>query len=368
MKVFSMPADFKEKTIQEYKELNQTYDNVLIRETYGQLTEACMHKSGRAKSTIPQVGMRDLEKYVEFSKKNGIEFNYTLNAACFGNYEFSDEGIKEIKGLLRDLQNMGANNLTLTTPAIIELVKNIAPDMNIKVSAIAQVDSVKKMKHYIDIGVERIVVEPSVTKNFTILKNMAEQGADKLEVIVNDKCMRDCPYKIFHYNQTAHDNSKRGESYYFMSCGVKKSCNPQSYLNQNWLRPEDLHLYENMGIQNFKVEGREFVLEGDIVRLLKTYINESFDGNLLDLLHIFAPYDTEHQPYIDNKALDGYVEGFYNHKVSCNHICERCGYCAKFMRKSFTMPDNMSTIAADHYRKKNEFIQRINHETQIVVK
>lgn len=368
MKIFSMPADFKERTIQEYRELNQQYENVIIRETYGQLTEDCMHMSGRAKSTIPQIGMRDLERYVEFSKKNGIEFNYTLNAACFGNYEFSDRGIKEIKDLICDLQNMGVNGLTLTTPGIIELVKSIAPGMNIKISAISQIDSVKKMKHYIDMGAERIVIEPAVTKNFTLLRNMAAQGADKMEVIVNDKCMRDCPYRIFHYNQTAHDNSERGKSFYFMSCGVKKSKDPQIYLNLNWIRPEDLHLYENIGIQNFKVEGREFVLDGDIVTLLKAYIGESFEGNLLDLLHIFAPYDTEHQPYIDNKSLNGYVEGFYNNTVKCDQICKQCGYCAEYMRKSFTMPEHMSSVAAEYYKGENSYIQRLKQEPEITIK
>ncbi len=368
MKVFSVPADFKEKTILEYKNLNQSNENVVIRETYGQLTEGYMHMSGRAKSTIPPIDMKNLEKYVEFSNKNGIEFNYTLNAACFGNYEFSDVGILEIRRLLSDLHNIGIRNLTLTTPAIIELVKSIAPDMNIKASAICQINSVKKMNYYINSGVERFVVDPDITRNFTLLRNMVELGMDKMEIIINDKCMKDCAYKIFHYNQTAHDNNKRAESYYFMNCGVQKCGNPQAFLNLNWIRPEDLHLYENMGIRYFKVEGREFMLHGNMMKLLKAYIDESFDGNLLDLLHIFSPYDTAHQPYINNKALDGYVEGFYNNKVICNQLCEECGYCSEFLKKSFTIPDNMVAEATEFYSGKNEFIQRLKIESQITVK
>lgn len=368
MKVFSVPADFKEKTILEYKELNQSHNNTKIRETYGQLTEGYMHMSGRAKSTLPQICMKDLEKYVEFSSKNGIEFNYTLNASCFGNYEFTDEGIQEIRRLLIDLQNIGVKNLTLATPAMIELVKSIAPDMNIKASAICQINSVKKMKHYKKIGVERIVVDPDLTKNFKVLRNMAELGADKIEIIINDKCLKDCPYKIFHYNQTAHDNSNRAESYFFMNCGVQKSQDLQAYLNLNWIRPEDLHLYENMGIKYFKVEGREFMQHGTMMRLLKAYINESFDGNLLDLLHIFAPYDTENQPYIDNKALNGYVEGYYNNKVVCDQQCETCGYCREFLKRSFKIPENMALEAIEYYNEKNNFIQRLKHEPQITIR
>lgn len=368
MKVFSMPADFKEETINEYEELNHMNENMVIRETYGQVTEGYLHMSGRAKDTIFQIGMKDLEKYVEFSKKRGMEFNYTLNAACFGNYEFSDKGIREIKELLHDLQTIGVNHLTLTTPSVMELVKDLAPDMKIKASAICEINSVKKMNHYKDIGVERFVVEPDLTRNFAVLKNMVKLGKDMLEIIINDKCLRDCPYKIFHYNQTAHDNDKRAESYYFMNCGVEKSSNPQNYLNLNWIRPEDLHLYETMGIRYFKVEGREFMEKGNIIKFLKAYIDESFDGNLLDLLHIFSPYDTAHQPYIDNKSLDGYVEGFYDNNVLCDQICDTCGYCKKFMDRSFTMPVGMVPEAVAFYRSKNKFIERLSSEAPISVR
>lgn len=168
MKIFSVPADFNEKTIDAYNELNQKYAEAYVGETYGQVTKDYMHMSGRAVDSLPQIGIRELERYVNYSLRKGIKFNYTLNAACFGNYEFTDAGIREIKALLKDLDSIGVTNLTLATPSIIEMVKDFAPNMKIKVSAICQVDSVMKMKHYIDLGVERFVVEPSITKEFDI--------------------------------------------------------------------------------------------------------------------------------------------------------------------------------------------------------
>lgn len=364
MKIFSVPADFSEETVNAYYELNQKYPDAYVGETYGQVTKDYMHMSGRATKSLPQVGIRELEKYVNYSLRKGIKFNYTLNPACFGNYEFTDEGISEIKTLLKDLNNIGVSNITLATPSIIEMVRCFAPNMDIKVSAICQIDSVMKMKHYIDLGVERFIVEPSVTKEFDILKNMAQNCDGKMEIIINDKCMKNCPYKTFHYNQTAHDNNERAESYYFMNCGIRKSNNLQWYLNLNWIRPEDLHLYENMGIKYFKVEGREFILKGDIIRLLNAYIEECFDGNLIDLLHIFAPYDTEHQPYIDNKSLNGYVDAFYYNKIKCNQLCESCGYCESYMKKSYIMQDGLGKEASDFYFGRNKFLQKLEIEKQ----
>ena len=209
MKIFSVPADFETKSIEKYARINEGKKGAVIKETYGQLTEGYIHNSGRATGIIPDVGMRDLEKYVDFSLKKGIVFNYTINAACFGNLEFSDTGIKQIKELITDLKNIGVENLTLTTPGIIELVRAIAPNMKIKASAICQINSVQKMKHYLRLGIDRFVVEPSIIRDFAILRNMAQLASDKMEIIINDKCMRDCPYRIFHYNQTAHDNNEK---------------------------------------------------------------------------------------------------------------------------------------------------------------
>lgn len=365
MKIFSVPADFEIKSIEKYEQINERNKDAVVRETYGQLTEGYIHNSGRATGIIPDVSMHDLEKYVDFSLNRGIDFNYTINAACFGNLEFSDTGIKQIKNLLSDLKNIGVKNLTLTTPGIIELVMSIAPDMKIKASAICQINSVEKMKHYLRLGIDRFVVEPSIIRDFTILKNMAQLASDKMEIIINDKCMRDCPYRIFHYNQTAHDNSKEAESYYFMSCGVEKSQNIIKYLNLNWIRPEDLCLYQNMGIKYLKVEGREFIKSGNIEKLLESYMNESFDGNLLDLLHVFAPYDYIHQPYIDNKKLEGYVKGVYNGEVVCQQMCEKCGYCADYMSKAFKVSSKMALDAIEYYKANNLYLNRLKFETKI---
>lgn len=364
MKIFSVPADFSEKTINAYEKFNQKYPNAYVGETYGQITKGYMHMSGRVVGSLPQIGIKDLEKYVHYSLRKGIKFNYTLNAACLGNYEFTDEGVLEIKNLLKDLNNIGVSSITLATPSIIEMVRCFAPNMDIKVSAICQIDSVMKMKHYIDLGVERFVVDTSITKEFDILKHLTQQCDGKMEIIINDKCMKYCPYKTFHYNQTAHDNNERAESYYFMNCGIRKSQNMQWYLNLNWIRPEDMHLYENIGIKYFKVEGRAFIRNGDIQRFLSSYMNESFDGNLLELLHIFAPYDTENQPYIDNKALNGYVDAFYYNKIKCNQLCEHCGYCKSFMKKSYIMQDDLGKEASDVYMSKNKFLQKIKTEKQ----
>lgn len=361
MKRFSLPADFSEETIIKFNEFNNQQKNSLVHETYGQLTEGYLIKSGREKECLPKLGIKELEKYVDFSLKNGIKFNYTLNPACLGNMEFTRQGEKEIKRLLKDLWNIGIRDLTISSPVLIEIANLSGIEFNIKVSAIGHVDSITKLKFYKDLGVKRVVIEPDTYRDFSKLKQMSLCFNDGVEIIINDTCYKNCPYKIFHYNHEAHSNDRISQikGYFFMRCGIQKSYNLRNYLKLNWIRPENIKLYENIGIHNFKIQGRPFVSKGDIMNTLMCYSNEHFDGNLLELLHLFAPYDSSHQPYIDNKYLEGFIEGFYNKKVKCLEICDDCRYCDQYVEKAIREPEGILEDAMEFYKSHDQFIKMI---------
>lgn len=362
MKVFNIPADFKCETIVRYKELNNREIGIMVNETYGQLTYGYLVNSGRIKTLLPEIDIRMLEKYVDYSIKNGIKFNYTLNPACLGNIEFTRNGIKELKRLLQDLSNIGIKDLTITSPALIELVQMSDLEFDLKVSAISHVDSITKLDFYKKMGVKRVVIEPDLHRNFNMIMEMAQFFGDGLEIIVNDLCYKNCPYKIFHYNHEAHGNDYEGQvsNYFFMRCGMQKSGDFANYLKLNWIRPEDIKLYEKLGIHNFKIQGRPYIDKGNIIKVLMSYAQEKFDGNLLELLHLFAPYDAVHQPYIDNKALEGFVEGFYSEKVRCSNICGSCGYCNNFAKKSIKEPIEKLESAMKYYHAQDQFEKIVN--------
>lgn len=361
MKLFSVPADFKENSVKKFREINDSKGEMVINETYGQVTEGRIIRSGRIKKLLPEIDMRGLEKYVNFSLKNGIKFNYTLNPACMGNYEFTKQGIEEIRSFLLELNSIGIRDITVTSPAIMEIVKTVDLDFDIKVSAINHVDSVSKLSHYKKLGIKRIVVEPDTYRNFSLLKNMVHFWGEGLELIVNDLCYKNCPYKISHYNHEAHSNDykEQVQNYFFMRCGIQKSRNMRNYLKLNWIRPEDIDLYEKLGIHNYKIQGRGFVLNGDIMKTLECYQKKAFEGNLLELLHIFAPYDSKHQPYISNKKLDGFIDSFYSEKVVCDELCDQCGYCDLYAEKALEYSDALLSDAIKFYNSQDEFKKNV---------
>lgn len=333
MKKFTLPADFKEETIRKYVELNMTMSNASIFETYGQITAGDLIYSGRMSDSLPTVDMKLLEKYVKTSKKYGIEFNYTFNASCMGNYENSKEGCSKIIQLVDQLWDIGITTFTVAIPEVIELIKHYKPQSNIVVSTICEVNSVQKVLFYKKLGVKRIVVDADINRNLPLITAMQKACGNILEIIINNLCLYNCAYKMFHYNHDSHCvGNEKGGSYYTTRCFIQKHKQKENLLRANWIRPEDLKRYEDKGIEYYKLQGRPNVRFGQPWKSVYAYANNFYEGNLCDVLMLFAPSPTG--TYIDNRALDGFLDNFCVFRGESFSNCNDCSYCYQFAQKS----------------------------------
>lgn len=358
---FSIPADFKNTTIDRLNQLNETYPNAKVIETYGQLSEGTFLNSGRTTDVIPYADFKVLEQYVEYGNKNNIKFHYTLNPSCMGNMEFEEEGIDKIQTLLNQLYEIGIYSFTIAIPPLMEIARSLNEKLEIKTSTICEITSPGKGMFYKNLGAKRIVADADITRDFKTLKNICKAFGDGVEIIVNNVCYKNCAYKIFHYNHDSHCNQKGNikgliKDYYTNRCSLQKSQEPENLIKINWIRPEDLKYYKEIGIRHFKIQGRQSVLKGNLIRTVESYMKEDFDGNLFDLITLFAPYNA-FQPYIDNKKLDQFVERFYRYPNFCTDLCESCGYCASFAEKAM-LPEEVGRLneqAQKFYREYDKF-------------
>jgi len=55
-----------------------------------------------------------------------------------------------------------------------------------------------------------------------------------------------------------------------------------------WIRPEDLYLYEEIGIEMFKISGRAMPTER-ILMAATAYSSRHYDGKLHDILNVLTP-------------------------------------------------------------------------------
>ncbi|MCG7851233.1 MAG: protease, partial [Methanosarcinaceae archaeon] len=83
--------------------------------------------------------------------------------------------------------------------------------------------------------------------------------------------------------------------------------------------------YEHI-TDTFKIGGRTHFVNW-ILNLVDAYANESYDGNLMDLLD--CPKDLKDLFYIPNKELEGALTQW----KKCEKVCNRCGYCKRLADK-----------------------------------
>lgn len=368
MKYFDVPADFKKETIDGYYNLNQSYADSKVIETYGECTIGNGLGSGRPRDMVPMIDLKELEKYVEYSRKREIDFNYILNATCLGNKEFTEEGIREINLLLKRLYEMGIDTITVAMPSLIEIIKLSPYPFHIKASTLCHITNANKAITYKNMGVDRIVVDECLNRDFAKIKQIREAYGEKVELIINVICHRDCIYRPFHQNQCSHDNysGQNSTTFYPHRCMLKRVEEPGNMLRLGWIRPEDMNLYNQCGVEYFKIQGRHTVLKGDPVRTVKCYLDESFDGNLFELLDCFS-LTNSFNTYLDNKKLDGYIKPFWEHQGFCKNDCSNCHYCDKFVEKCIDLEEakKKKSMAEEFYKGYDQFsttVSKVNEE------
>ncbi len=316
---------------------------------------------------LPQVDRNFVEKYIRACHQKGIEFSYLLNAPCLGNLQYSRKGYGQIIDLLQWVVHSGADSVVVGVPYLIDLIRKRFPRLKIKASTTARINTVRKALQYEDMGVEEIIIDEHINRDFKTLEAIRKAVKCNLEILVNNICLWQCPYNYEHVNHDGHA-SREGEEeancylqYPGYLCLYRKLTEPVELLKSPWIRPEDLPHYEALGYDRFKITER-FKRTPLLLEHVRAYQSRYFDGNLLDLFTLprkgaFTPLHLEYfiKPehvnimkiselekvfdlevrqliQIDNRKLDGFIEHFK--KMDCNQTsCSQCLYCEKMFEK-----------------------------------
>lgn len=349
-----------------------------VYEIYGKLTSDYFG-GGRPSFYLPEVDRAGLERFVELTHRQGIAFNYLLNASAMGNTEYTREGQQQMEAMLEWLDGIGVDSVTVANAYFLRLIKKRYPRLKVRVSSHRYTDNARKVRFWVENGADYIVVsEVNIHREFRVLEAMQRAaGGVELQLIVNNWCRQDCAIAGNHAVGLSAASQRNGRGfpldYCSLVCNQLRLEQPVNYLRANWIRPEDLHLYEEMGFRNFKIVERNTPTAILLARV-RAYAERRYDGNLLDLVQNYAyPYeklgDRAKDAYsyrrllkyfvrpqavnlikfskvmtfgktasvlyplvgpnpvqIDNRALDGFMEFFKTQ--GCQTLdCESCRYC-----------------------------------------
>ena len=276
-----------------------------------------------------------------YLKKNGISLNLLFNGNCYGSEAVSLVLKNRVCSVIDFLEYAvgGVDIVTTTSPYIADIIKKNYQKIKVRASVNMRITDVCSME-YLSKYFDEYYIQRDFNRNFNHISRMkkwADKNGKKLSILANSGCMKYCSGQTFHDNLVSHENENVGlkgnEEFSANICKdfYKTKENRYKLISNTWIRPEDIHLYEDY-VSTVKLATR---MTSRPINVLKAYIEGSFVGNILDLL------EPNHSAqlgggYISNKKFPC---DFAQRMSKCNDDCEKCGYCKEVFKKTFVMPE-----------------------------
>ena len=314
---------------------------------YGVLSTSLIGTGGSSPENV-STAKEQAEEYIISARSAGLKFDYLLNAPSMSNMEWDKNTHEALLEHLDWIRSVGVDSVTVTIPYLVELIKRQFPQLKIRISTIAHVHNAARALFFESLGADSINLDFHVNRDFRSLKGITDAVKCEVILLANNLCLYQCPYEYYHHDGLGHASQSYNpvEGCYVDYCTIRCTLDRLSDVSQNikcrWIRPEDLRVYEEIGIGMFKISGRAMPTER-ILRAAAAYSSRRYDGNLHDILNVLTPkigfinavppgrqMHTGAPPpelHIDSQALDGFIDFFRNQ--DCLSECGRCDYCRK---------------------------------------
>ncbi len=265
------------------------------------------HRFGSARSSVHQPSPGELEQVVDLLRSRGTVPNVVLNSACYGGEQFSRGFLADLRRWFNQIVGLGILTVTVADPHLVSTIRREWPDVRVVVSTVAEVRTDGMAEYYDELGVARIVLSPDLNRDLSAVRRICDSCDADVELLVNEGCIFKCPFRQSHHRYNAHRSrgqlrrDSRGEVFRYVDlCGEMCRVDPSMVTASPFVRPEDIALYESLGVEYFKVAGRNMPVDW-IVNTAAAYQNRSYRGNLVELLN--SKEFLRDEILIDNESL-----------------------------------------------------------------
>ncbi len=343
-----VPVIYCGEYFEKLVELNKKYmnNNCYIYEVYGSLQEDIVGNL-RPPFAIKPIDEYNLKKILTFLKSHGISFNYVMNSTVAplpGQNIFLEEFI----AFVTKLEQLGIERVTITSPFLLSVLKKHFPKMKVEISVCNEISNLCQVKEFESIGADVLILDRDINRNFALLESIINNTKKNLKLLCNSSCVFQCINVQYHANYSSflsnmYSLTKNTNDAPFCSsyCKLKKFSNLKEHIKSPWIRPEDIHTYNELGISLFKLDGRDSE-SNYMLEVIEAYLNQRFEGNFLHLLKRHYPSNMEDiisefdeslwQIGIDNRNLDGFIDDLVDKKKICDANCDLRKHCDNYIQ------------------------------------
>jgi len=285
---YSVATNFDQNLLSAIGELNKQYSSKII-EVYGSLPSGLIG-SGRPMIGLPKITYKDLLQYVKSTHEFGLEFSYLLNANSgirLANAGYARLVLAEMESLLY----AGIDSLTIADDSLVKFVRAEFPEAKVNLSVVRGADTIEEVKSSLEKGVKSITLnQHTINRDFKKIEDIVKSVTGiELRLYANVSCLQDCPKRTEHYKYLSSQSQLGNALFnnkvdkYIVDCALTYLRDPVKLLKSPFIRPEDIRIYEDLGIKTFKLSDRREPTTA-LIDLFKSYLSEEFHGNLFDLL------------------------------------------------------------------------------------
>lgn len=255
-----------------------------------------------------------------------------LNATCGGKDALNKSSFNKLIDYIKKLKEIGLKSVVITNPIYISQIKKEISGISIESSVNSYVKTVEHALYLRDLGVDVLCIDRDINRDIPLIKEIKNKSKLKIRIMLNEGCLRNCPFRVMHYNYLSHRNNILKEPI----DGTLPDCfcieiylrNPAKVFSIPFIPPDALRYYTPLA-DYYKLSTRVFS-NSRIELCLKAYISSQFDGNLLKILD--CPGISDFFEYIDYNILR--KNDFFEKMIGCNEDCTQCGFCNLLLRKA----------------------------------
>jgi collagenase-like PrtC family protease len=275
----------------------------------------------------------------------GVKLDLLLNASCYGAGATSQEFINAVLSLVAHLSDtVGLSAVTTMSPVLAQTVKHEFAGIDVRASVNMRLGTVKALEYAAD-RFDSYYVQREYNRDperLAELHEWADAHGKRLFLLVNSGCLSFCAVQTFHDNVVSHEKelsglrNARADSPAHCWSYYREPAHWVSFLQNSWVRPEDLHHYEDL----FPVVKLATRMHARPRLVIEAYARGRFGGSLPDLLEpghgpLFAPY------IIDNTRFPA---DWFAQTTQCDKRCHRCEYCASVLAQVLVARDDPSLL------------------------
>lgn len=279
-------------------DLNHKYNKgARIVEMYGS-DRAHAAISARPDFRIQDISMDQLAKTIQEGLDHDITFNYTMNSTSpYGSKVELLRHKKDVQDFVKELENIGCYRVTVATPIMAMIVREVCPDIQIEVSTTVHVDTVTQIKLWHEMfGVNKVCGNILRNRDRKFLENVAtycNRYHVIYELMINEFCYNTfngssthCIFRDSCYNCHATNHIKEDamayNNYPMGMCIASRGNTEEGWLRSRYVLPQWIPYYNSIGLHHFKLTGRTGSIEY-LTKLCEAYMSMHYDGNLLEL-------------------------------------------------------------------------------------